>query len=83
MLGLRTDDLWIHLGRFVLANVLAHFVVVTYSQFCVAISRDFATASLVANSMFTFFSFSTGFFVQLESIPIYIRWIGNISFLTY
>ncbi|KAI8911576.1 P-loop containing nucleoside triphosphate hydrolase protein [Gorgonomyces haynaldii] len=82
-MGFRTDDLAIHVIRFCLSNVLGQFVVFGYSLFCVSIARDFATASLVGNSLYTFFSFSTGFFMQLESIPIYIRWISKISFLTY
>ncbi|KAL2918015.1 hypothetical protein HK105_202429 [Polyrhizophydium stewartii] len=83
MMGMRTDDLAVHFGRFALANILAHFVIVAYAQFCVAIARDFATASLIGNAMYTFFSFSTGFFVQLDAIPVYLRWISKISFMTY
>jgi ABC-type multidrug transport system ATPase subunit len=83
MMGLRTDSLGIHFFRFALANVMSHFVVVTYSMFSIGIARDFATASLVANSLFTFFSFSTGFFIQLDSIPVYLRWLNHVSFLTY
>ncbi|KAJ1340013.1 hypothetical protein BSLG_005337 [Batrachochytrium salamandrivorans] len=83
MMGLRTDSLALHFGRFAIANILGHLVIVAYSLFCVSIARDFATASLIGNAMFTFFSFSTGYFVQLEAIPVYIRWISKISFLTY
>ena len=83
MIGLRTDDLAINLFRFVLANVLAHFVVVAYSLFCCAFARDFATASLIANSLFTFFSFSAGYFIQLDSIPPGLKWTSYWSFLTW
>ncbi|KAI8929947.1 P-loop containing nucleoside triphosphate hydrolase protein [Entophlyctis helioformis] len=83
MMGLRQDDLGIHYTRFATANVLGHLVVVAFSQFCVAFARDFPTSSLIANSLFTFFSFSTGFFIQLDSIPVYLRWISNVSFLSY
>lgn len=83
MIGLRTDDLAIHLFRFIIANVLAHFVVVSYSLFCVSIARDFATSSLIANSMYTFFSFSAGYFIQLDSIPVGLRWTTWWSFLTW
>eukprot|EP00842_Homolaphlyctis_polyrhiza_P000736 jgi/Hompol1/1663/HPOL_002739-RA len=83
MMGLRTDSLGIHYLRFGVANVLGQLIIFAYSQFCVSLARDFATASLIGNAMFTFFSFSTGFFIQLDSIPIYLRWISSISFLTY
>ena len=83
MMGLRTDDLGIHFVRFAVGNILGHLVVVTFSGFCVSAARDFPTASLIANSMYTFFSFSTGFFIQLDAIPVYLRWITKISFMTY
>jgi ABC-type multidrug transport system ATPase subunit len=83
MLGLRTDELEVHLFRFTLANILGHWVVVAFAQFSVALARDFATSSLIANSFFTFFSLSTGFLVQLDSIPVYLKWLNHVSFLTY
>ena len=55
VIGLRTDDLPIHLFRFVIANILSHFVIYAFSLFAVSIARDFATSSLIANAMFTFF----------------------------
>ena len=83
MLGLRTDELGLHFFRFFIANLVVQFIVVTFSYFCISIFRDFALASLLGNSLYTFFSFSTGFFQQLDSAPVYVRWIQKISFLTY
>jgi ABC-2 type transporter len=57
VIGLRTDDLIIRLFRFILANVLSHLVVYAFSLFAVSIARDFATSSLLANGMFTFFRY--------------------------
>ncbi|EGF82438.1 hypothetical protein BATDEDRAFT_86245 [Batrachochytrium dendrobatidis JAM81] len=83
MMGLRTDNLAFHFINFAAANLLGHWVIIGYSQFCVSLARDFATASLIGSAMYTFYSSSSGFFVQLETIPIYIKWISKISFLTY
>lgn len=83
MLGLRSDDLGLHFSRFFIANLIEQFIIVTFSYFCISIFRDFAQASLLGNSLYTFFSFSTGFFQQLDSAPVYVRWIQKISFLTY
>ena len=83
MLGLRADDIGLHFSRFYLANLVEQFIVFSFSYFCISIFRDFALASLLGNSLYTFFSFSTGFFQQLDSAPVYVRWIQKISFLTY
>ncbi|KAJ3010711.1 hypothetical protein HKX48_007231 [Thoreauomyces humboldtii] len=80
--GLRTDSLS-HLGVFALGNVLMQFVTIGWAYFCIAFARDFATASLIANSFFTFLSTSSGFFIQINQIPIYLRWFKNISYVSY
>ncbi|KAI8892529.1 P-loop containing nucleoside triphosphate hydrolase protein [Globomyces pollinis-pini] len=83
MIGFRQDDLALHFTRYALANLLGHLVVVQMAQTAVAVFRKFPTASLAISITFTFFVFSAGYFVQLESIPIYLRWITKVSFLTY
>ncbi|KAJ1561017.1 hypothetical protein HK405_005184, partial [Cladochytrium tenue] len=74
MTGLRTDDLGYHLGLFICANALMQSV---------TISRDFASASLTGNALVTFLTMSSGFFIPITSIPIYLRWFERISFITY
>ncbi|KAI8902367.1 P-loop containing nucleoside triphosphate hydrolase protein [Globomyces pollinis-pini] len=77
MMGFRTDELLIHFARYTLANVLIHFYVLEFSQLAVAIFRDFASASIVASAVYVVCSYSTGFFIQLDNIPIYLRWIHH------
>ncbi|KAI8892788.1 P-loop containing nucleoside triphosphate hydrolase protein [Globomyces pollinis-pini] len=83
MIGLRTDDLAIHLFRYSVGNILVQFIVVSFAQFSVAILRDFVTSSILANMIYTFFMYATGFLIQLESLPVYVRWLKNIAFTTY
>ncbi len=83
MIGLRGDDLGIHFFRFILANVLGNFVVVAQCLFAVSIARDFATSSLIVNLMFTFWSFSAGYFIQLDSIPPGLKWTTQVSYITW
>ncbi|TPX58866.1 hypothetical protein PhCBS80983_g02858 [Powellomyces hirtus] len=82
MTALRTDEVY-HLGVFALANVLMQFVTIGWAYFCISWARDFATASLIANSFFTFLSTSSGFFIQVDEIPVYLRWFKHISYITY
>ncbi|CAR26262.1 ZYRO0B05588p [Zygosaccharomyces rouxii] len=51
--------------------------------FSVAISRDFAKASLVGNMSFTLLSLACGFFVNAKSMPVYVRWTKYIAFTWY
>ncbi|KAI8826161.1 P-loop containing nucleoside triphosphate hydrolase protein [Fimicolochytrium jonesii] len=82
MIGLRTDSSF-HFGVFVGANVLMQFVTIGWAYFCISWARGFATASLIGNSFFTFLSTSSGFFIQVDQIPIYLRWFKWISYITY
>ncbi|KAK0462088.1 P-loop containing nucleoside triphosphate hydrolase protein [Desarmillaria tabescens] len=64
-------------------GLLNHFTSVSFAGLSSAISRNFATATLVANLAFTAYTFACGFFIQGNSIPIYLRWIKWISQLFY
>lgn len=57
-----------------------HYIAVTCAMVCVVASRHFAGASLIANMVYTLQSFGCGFFIQSQSIPIWLRWI---KYLTY
>ncbi|KAJ2993420.1 hypothetical protein HDV02_002427 [Globomyces sp. JEL0801] len=83
MIGFRTDDFAIHFTRFMVGNILTHLIIISYSQATVSIIRNYSTASLVANALFSFFMLSTGYLIQLDSLPSYIKWLNNVSFTTF
>ncbi len=55
--------------------LLGQFIAVNFASLCVAVSRDFAIASFVANMGFTLQSLGCGYFVQPNQIPIWVRWL--------
>ncbi len=67
----RADQFFIFLA----INVLSHYIALTFATVCVALSRNFAGASLIANLGFTIQSLGCGFFVQTNQIPVYMRWL--------
>ena len=56
-------------------NLLNHYIAVTFATVCVAVSRNFAGASLIANMGYTIQSLGCGYFVQSNQIPVYVRWL--------
>jgi len=54
--------------------LLEQYIAVCFATTCVAISRHFAGASLVANLAYTLQSVACGYFIQSNTIPIYVRW---------
>lgn len=56
-------------------TLLCHYIAVTFATFCVAVSRNFAGASLIANMGYTIQSLGCGYFVQSNQIPVYVRWL--------
>jgi ABC-type multidrug transport system ATPase subunit len=55
--------------------LLSQYIAVNFATLCIAVSRDFATASFVANMGFTLQSLGCGYFVQPNQIPIWVRWL--------
>lgn len=56
-------------------ELLSQYIAVNFATLCVAVSRDFATASFVANMGFTLQSLGCGYFVQPNQIPVWVRWL--------
>jgi ABC-type multidrug transport system permease subunit len=54
--------------------LLEQYIAVCFAMVCVAISRQFSVAALVANMVYTLQSFACGYFVQVQNIPIWTRW---------
>ena len=63
--------------------LLAHYVAVSYAMFCAASKRNFAEAALIGNLWFTLQSMASGYFVQISTIPVYVRWTRYICFIWY
>ncbi|EPS45803.1 hypothetical protein H072_167 [Dactylellina haptotyla CBS 200.50] len=63
--------------------LIGQFVAVTFATLAVAISRNFAEASLIANFNFTLQSLACGYFLQASQMPVYVRWTKWISYVYY
>jgi ABC-type multidrug transport system ATPase subunit len=59
------------------------YIAVTFAACCVAASRSFAVASLIGNMGFTVQSFACGFFVQANTMPVYMRWLKWTAYCFY
>jgi ABC-type multidrug transport system permease subunit len=55
--------------------VISQLITVTLAMLCVAVSRDFAGASMLGNVAYTVQTFCCGFFIQSQQIPVYMRWL--------
>ena len=64
-------------------TLLSHYIAVTFATTCVAISRDFAGATLIANMGYTLQSLACGYFVQSNEIPVYVRWLKWFAYVFY
>jgi hypothetical protein len=62
-------------------SLLNHYIAVVCATTCVVISRNFATASLIASLIYTLQSLASGMIVQIETIPIYVRWTRWITYM--
>lgn len=68
---------------FFAVTLLSHYIAVTFATTCVAISRDFAGATLIANMGYTLQSLACGYFVQSNEIPVYVRWLKWTAYVFY
>lgn len=63
--------------------LLHQYIAVCFAMVCVAVSRNFAGASLVANLAYTLQSMACGYFIQSNTIPIYVRWTKWTAYVFY
>lgn len=61
--------------------LIEQYVAVTFATLCVAVSRDFAIASLVGNLAYTWQTYACGFFIQVQNLPVYLRWAKWTAFV--
>jgi ABC-type multidrug transport system ATPase subunit len=54
--------------------VIEQYIAVCLATLCVALSRDFAIASLIGNLVYTWQTFGCGFFIAVENLPVYLKW---------
>ena len=69
--------------QFYSVTLLMQYIAVTLSTVCIAVSRDFALASFVANMAFTLQSLGCGYFVQPNQIPVWMRWLKWTAYTFY
>ena len=56
-------------------TLISQYIAVNYATLCVAVSRNFTSASFIANMGFTLQSLGCGYFVQANQIPVWVRWL--------
>ncbi|KAI2627787.1 P-loop containing nucleoside triphosphate hydrolase protein [Hypoxylon sp. NC1633] len=63
--------------------LLNHYIAVTLAMTSVAAVRHFPGASLIANLVYTLQSMACGYFIQSNTIPVYVRWTKYITYTYY
>ncbi|KAI0486722.1 P-loop containing nucleoside triphosphate hydrolase protein [Xylaria cf. heliscus] len=63
--------------------LLNHYISVTLASACIAAVRHFPGASLIANLAYTLQSLACGYFIQSNTIPVYVRWTKYITYSYY
>ncbi|KAL9046081.1 MAG: hypothetical protein Q9214_000991, partial [Letrouitia sp. 1 TL-2023] len=81
MVGFRTNASQFFI--FFAITLLTHYIAVTLAMLCIAVSRNFAGASLIANMAYTLQSLACGFFVQSNQIPVWVRWLKWTAYVFY
>ncbi|KAK2841573.1 hypothetical protein FQN49_006125 [Arthroderma sp. PD_2] len=68
---------------FLVVNIFTQYTAVTFAAVCIAICRHFPGASLVGNLSYTLQTVTCGYFVQVNQIPIYVRWVKWAAYTFY
>jgi ABC-type multidrug transport system ATPase subunit len=63
--------------------LLSQYIAVTFAMACIAMARSFSAASLIANMGYTIQSMACGFFIQSNTIPVYVRWLKWTAYVYY
>jgi hypothetical protein len=81
--GLRIGASGEHLVTAAVIMVGMQYHAVAMPLMCAAFSRSFAQASLICNSIFSFCGLLCGFFLNLDDLPVYVRWMSPLSFAAH
>ena len=81
MTGFRADATTFF--NFFAVVLLCQYIAVTFAMTCVAAARSFSAASLIANMGYTIQSFACGYFIQSNTIPVYVRWMKWTAYVFY
>ena len=57
------------------------FLAVNFATLTVGVSRDYNEAALVGNLCFTLQGMTSGYFIQTNSIPVYVKWTRWIAYV--
>ncbi|KAK9479616.1 P-loop containing nucleoside triphosphate hydrolase protein [Lipomyces japonicus] len=68
---------------FFLNVLLQHYGNICLATMSVSIARDYSVAVLIANFIATMQTMSCGFYIQSDSMPVYVRWLRWLSFQYY
>lgn len=60
--------------------LLNHYIAIALAMTSVATVRHFPGASLIGNLAYTLQSMACGYFVQSNTIPVYVRWLKYITY---
>lgn len=68
---------------FLAVIILGQYISVTFATLCIGLARSFAGASLIGNLSYTVQSLACGYFIQSNTIPVYVRWMKYITNVYY
>jgi len=67
--------------RYFAVVLVGQFLAVNFATLTVGISRDYNEAALVGNLAFTLQSMTSGYYIQTNSIPVYVKWTRWIAYV--
>lgn len=63
--------------------LLCQYIAVSFAATCIAADRSFAGASVIGNLGYTVQSMACGYFIQSNTIPVYVRWLKWTAYVFY
>lgn len=68
---------------FLVVMIINQYIAVTLASVSVSVARGFTGASLISNLSYTLQALACGFFVQVQQLPVYVRWMKWITYNFY